>query len=157
MRTLLTCIVFACLCVPVLADDSSSAPNSTASNSLEAAIKQRVKEFDATWATHDAKAIAAYYTIDGNIVTPDGNDLAGRDGIEQSLTDAFNGHLKDSTLTTTVEKVRLIKPDVAIVDSGAEMKTPDGEPEKLHLVSVLVKTDGKWLTATTRAIAYRQQ
>ena len=156
MRSVLTFFVLACVCVPALADDSTSSSGATPAG-LEAAVKQRAKEFDATWATHDAKAIAAYYTTDGNIITPEGNDLAGRDGIEQALTDAFNGHLKDSTLTTTVEKVRLIKPDVAIVDSGAELKTPDGEPQKVHLVSVVVKKDGKWLTETTRAIVYRQQ
>jgi uncharacterized protein (TIGR02246 family) len=156
MRTLLSCILLACLCVPALADDTS-APNDTATSSLGAAIKQRTKEFDATWAKHDAKAIAAYYTTDGTIVTAEGNDLAGRDGIEQALSDAFNGGLKDSTLTTTVEKVRLITPDVAVVDSSAEIKLPDGDPQKLHLVSILVKKDGKWLTETTRAIAYRQQ
>lgn len=155
MRTLLTCIALICLCAPAFADEPSASSNAT-SNGPEAAIKQRAREFDATWATHDPKAIAAYYTTDGNIVTPDGNDFVGRDGIEQCLTDGFNGNLKDSKLTTTVEKVRLIKPDVAIVDSGAEMKTPDGEPQKLHLVSVLVKKDGKWLNATTRAIVYQQ-
>lgn len=156
MRTVLTCVLFACLCVPAFADDTSPAKDA-APTSLEAAVKQRSKEFDATWAKHDAKAIAEYYTTDGNIVTAEGNDLAGRDGIEQALSDAFNGGLKDSTLTTTVEKVRLIKPDVAIVDSTAEIKLPDSDPQKLHLVSVLVKKDGKWLNETTRAIAYRQQ
>lgn len=156
MRAILAFVFLACVSVPVIADDSTGSPGA-AGASIESAVKQRTKEFDATWAKHDPKAIAAYYTPDGNIITPEGNDLAGREGIEQSLTDAFNGSLKDSVLTTTVEKVRLITPDVAIVDSGAELKCPDTDVQKVHLVSVLVKKDGKWLTATTRAIAYRQQ
>jgi uncharacterized protein (TIGR02246 family) len=160
MRTVLILIalVLTCASFPAFADEPTpSAPGATSQATTEAMVKQRAREFDAAWAKHDAKAIAAFYTIDGDIITAEGNDLNGRDGIEQSLTDAFNGGLKDSTLTTTVEKVRLIKPDVAIVDSTAELKTPDSDAQKLHLVSVLVKKDGKWLTATTRAIAYRQQ
>lgn len=122
----------------------------------EQTIKDRSKDFDAAWNKHDAQAVAAYYTTDGDIVTDDRNALSGRDGIQQALTDAFGGQLKDSVLKTTVSTVRLIKPDVAIVDAEAEIKTGDADARKLHLVSVLVNKDGKWLTETTRAIVYRQ-
>jgi uncharacterized protein (TIGR02246 family) len=150
MRMLLACLVLSCVTAPLFAEDTPAAP------SAEQTIKDRAKEFDATWNKHDAEAVAAYYAKDGDIVTDDGNALSGRDGIQQALTDAFGGQLKDSVLKTTVSTVRLIKPDVAIVDAEAEMKTGDGDPRKLHLVSVLVNKDGKWLTETTRAIVYHQ-
>lgn len=148
MRFILSCLILAVLPMTVLADDAP------ATTSAEQAIKEHTKDFDAAWNRHDAAAVAAFYTTAGTIVTENGDELSGRDGIQQALTDAFNGNLKDSTLTSTVGTVRLIKPDVAIVDSDVEMKVGDAEPRKLHVVSVLVNKDGKWLNETSRAIQY---
>jgi len=150
MRLFYCLLVLSCLIAPALAEDAP------APSSPEKTIKDRGKDFDAAWNKHDAEAVAAYYAVSGEIVTESGDTLAGRDGIQQALTDAFNGALKDSTLTSTIGTVRLIKPDVAIVDSDIELKTGDAEPRKLHVVSVIVNKDGKWLNETTRAIAYRQ-
>lgn len=150
MRLIASCLILAFITVPVLAADSPAPAN------LEQAIKDRTKEFDAAWNRHDAQAVAAYYATTGDLVTDTGDVLSGRDGIQQALTDGFNGDLKNSTLTSTVSSVRLIKPDVAIVDGEAELKNGDAEPRKLHIVSILVNQDGKWLTETTRAIQYRQ-
>lgn len=150
MRIILACLVLSCLTAPLFAEDTPAA------SSLEQTIKDRTKEFDDAWNKHDAQAVAAYYTTDGDIITDDGNTLSGRDGIQQTLTEAFGGQLKDCVLKTTVSKVRLIKPDVAIVDAEAEIKTGDADARKIHLVSVVVNKDGKWLTETTRAIVYRQ-
>lgn len=133
---------------PALAAD---APEATP----EQAIRAGTKDLEAAWAKHDAKAVAALYANDAEIVTESGQTLSGRDGIEQALTDGFANTLQNSTLTESIEKVRLIKPDVAIVDAEAEIKTGEGDPNKVHLISVIVKQDGKWLIETTRAIAYK--
>lgn len=150
MRFVLCCVILASCSAAVLADDAPATPNP------EQTIKDRSKDFDAAWNKHDAQAVAAYYTTAGDIVTESGDTLSGRDGIQQALTDAFNGNLKDSTLTSAVGSVRLIKPDVAIVDSDVELKVGDAEPRKLHVISVLINKDGKWLTETTRAIQYNK-
>lgn len=150
MRLIASCLILACIAVPALAADSPAPAN------FEQAIKDRSKDFDAAWNKHDAQAVASYYATTGDLVTESGDALSGRDAIQQALTDAFNGDLKNSTLTSTVASIRLIKPEVAIVDSDVELKTGEGDPRKLHVVSVLVNEDGKWLTATTRAIQYHQ-
>lgn len=150
MRLILSCLILAVLPITVLAEDAPATPNA------EQTIKDRTKDFDAAWNRHDATAVASFYTTAGNIVTENGDELSGRDGIQQALTDAFNGNLKDCTLSSTVGTVRLIKPDVAIVDSDIEMKVGDAEPRKMHVVSVLVNKDGKWLNETSRAIQYNK-
>lgn len=123
----------------------------------EQEIKARSAEFAAAWQKHDAALIAAFYTVDGDIVTGNGRVLSGRDGIEETLRDAFDNALKDSTYTATVQKVKLIKPDVAIVDYDAELKGANAdEPRKFHMVGVLVKQGDKWLTQTSRAIVYAE-
>lgn len=150
MRLIASCLILACITVPALAADSPAPSNA------EQAIRNRTKDFDAAWNRHDAQAVAAYYAPNGDLVTESGDALTGRDGIQQALTDAFNGDLKNSTLSSTVSSIRLIKPDVAIVDTEVDLKAGDGDPRKLHVVSVLVNQDGKWLTETTRAIQYHQ-
>lgn len=136
---------------PMFAADSDHAKD-------EQEIRARGKAFIAAWAKHDAKALAAFYTPDGDIITANGDAMNGRDDIEQHLSDAFEGALKDTTLTDTIQKIRFIKPDVAIVDSEMEIRAdPTTEGNKFHAISVLVKRDGKWLTETARAVVYAQQ
>lgn len=147
MRTCLTLIVLAMALSPARADLATGNQDS---------INDHFKDFSAAWAKHDAKAVAAFYTPKAEIVTESGQALVGRDVIEQTLSDGFQNDLKDSTLVINIEKTRLIKPDVAIVDAEVQIKHGDAEANKLHLVSVLVKEDGKWVTETSRAIAYRQ-
>jgi uncharacterized protein (TIGR02246 family) len=153
MKIGMVCAVVACLVAPAMA---VAAEGDTAKAEQE--IRARAQEFAAAWQKHDAGLIAAFYTADGDLVTGSGQMHSGRDGIEQLLRDAFDGSLKDSTFTSTVEKVKFVKPDVAIVDYDAEIKGGDaGETHKFHLVSVLVKQGDKWLTQTSRAIVYAEQ
>jgi uncharacterized protein (TIGR02246 family) len=149
-RFFLTCALLVCAAPMAFAADDAAA--------VEQQIKARSKEFVAAWDKHDAKAFAEFYADDADLVTAKGDTFTGKSGIEQLLTDAFQGDLKDTTLTESVEKVRLIKPDVAIVDSEVQIKRGgNDEGVKFHVVSVLVKHDGKWLTQTTRSIKYSQE
>jgi len=147
MRFFISAFVIVLACGPALSEEPAS--------SAEAAVKEHFKDFDQTWAKHDAKALAAFYTEKAEIVTESGQTFSGRDGIEEALSQAFDNSLKDSTLTVTVQKIRMIKPDVALVDSEAQIKQGDAEANTLHLVTVLVKQDGKWMTETSRAISYK--
>ena len=149
MRTLRIIIVLILACAPAFAEEPAAA------SGAETAIKEHFKDFDQAWDKHDAKAVAAFYTEKAEIVTESGQTFSGRDGIEQCLSNGFDNSLKDSTLTITVQKVRLIKPDVALVDSDLQIKEGDADSNSLHLVSILVKQDGKWMTETSRAISYK--
>jgi uncharacterized protein (TIGR02246 family) len=149
MRIVLVLAAVGFLAMPVRAADDAA--------KVEQEIRARSAEFAAAWQKHDAALIAAFYTVDGDIVTGNGRVLSGRDGIEQTLRDAFDDSLKESTFKSTVEKVKLIKPDIAIVDYNAELKGGNAdEPRKFHMVSVLVKQGDKWLTQTSRAIVYAE-
>ena|SRR5579864_1545724 len=151
MRAFLICAMVSLLSVPVLAAESNNA-------TAEQEIKDHSKQFADAWAKHDPKALADFYTAEGDLTTGAGRTFSGRAEIEQCLRDAFDGGLKDTTFSETIEKVRLIKPDVAIVDSQAEITGGENaESHKFHIIRVLVKNDGKWLTETSRAVVYREQ
>ena len=138
--------------MPALAADAGN-------EKAEQEIKARAKEFEAAWLKHDAKVLAEFYARDADLVTAAGQTHSGRSDIEDMFQGAFDNSLKDTTFSWSVEKVRLIRPDVAIVDYEAEIKPPDAnaEPYKFHVVSVLTRQDGKWLTETSRGIKYSDQ
>src|SRR5579859_3734323 len=100
--------------VPAMAADS-------AADTAEKEIRARAQEFSAAWKKHDAALVAAFYAPDGELVTGEGKTYSGRDAFEEVLRGACDGGLKDSTFAWTVEKVKLVKPDVAIVDYEAEL------------------------------------
>lgn len=154
--TLLLCVVVALSLTPALAADPPATAADTATAEKE--IRTRAQDFSAAWKKHDPAAVAAFYTTDGELVTGQGRAFAGREAIQEAITGAFEGAMKDSTFVWTVEKVKLVKPDVAIVDYDAEIKGADAGAEalKFHIVAVLVKQGGKWLTQTTRGIVYQQ-
>jgi uncharacterized protein (TIGR02246 family) len=148
MRPLLALLAIAAFSTVLLADGSAS-PNS------DQAIRAYYKDFEQAWDKHDAKAVAQFYAADADVITDKGELLAGRDAIEATLSDAFDNSLKDSTVSVSIEKIRLIKPDIAIVDGDLIFKVGGTESNRPHLLSVLMKKDGKWITETTRTISYR--
>ncbi|HEY8747167.1 MAG TPA: SgcJ/EcaC family oxidoreductase [Tepidisphaeraceae bacterium] len=155
MRMLTGICLLSCMLLPTLSLAASEQDTEKATQE----IRQRATEFSTAWKKGDAKLISTFYTPDGTMVTGAGRFFNGREEIEQALTSVFDESLKGSSFTWTVEKVKLVKPDVAVVDYDAEIKGADaaGEPMKFHIVSVLIKDGGKWLTQTTRGIVYAQQ
>ena len=147
-----------CLALSLTVASSFAADTPADSSAAEKEIRGRAQEFSAAWKKHDAALVAAFYAPDGDLVTGQGRTYSGRDGIEEALRGGFDGSLKDSEFKWTVEKVKLVKPDVAIVDYDAEIKGQDANSEglKFHVVSVMVKQGGKWLSQTTRGIVYSQ-
>lgn len=66
------------------------------------------------WNRHDAKAYAALFTEDGDLVNVVGWWWKGRPQIEQKLTDAYVFVFRESTLTVNEVQVKFLTPDVAV-------------------------------------------
>ena len=140
-------------------------PTARAADSQVAQEKQiadRVQEFATTWATHDGKGVAAFFTEAGDMISPDGRLARGRPQIEKFFDELFSGIGKNTTNSFSVAHVDILKPDVAIVNCDATlagMRSPDGAelpPRKQHVTLVMVQQDGKWMFAAARPVAYQQ-
>ena len=150
------------LLLPVLLALITLAPASTAraqQGDEDAAIRKRHDEWCAAWNKHDPKAMAGFFTAEGDLINPFGRHAKGTAEIEKLFTDEQTGPMAGSTYSGTVESIRHIG-DVAIVDVEGEitgMKGPDGAAVpvfKHHVTWIARKIDGKWVAEGARAFAY---
>jgi uncharacterized protein (TIGR02246 family) len=115
----------------------------------EAAIRDVVQtRQQEAWNQHDAKAYAALFAEDGDLVNVVGWWWKGRKEIESKLTDAFAFVFRESTLTITQADVRFLAPEIAVAHMRWTMtgaKTPPTIPEPREGIQtfVLQKLGGK--------------
>ncbi len=129
----------------------------------EQAIRERVNEFTAAWNKHDAPALAAMWTKDGDLIDSAGRVARGQEQVRQMLEEKHATTMKDSTFSLlSIEKIRFLKSDIAVVDwrdviSG--MRAQKGElllPQKQMVTVVMALKQGKWMFAAIRAGAFEQ-
>lgn len=131
-----------------------------AKESSEAAIRATDEAFAAAWNKHDAKAMAATWAKDGDLINPFGRVAKGRDEIETLIQDEHSKAMKQSTYSPGAMSVRFIEPDIAFVEQDVEISGITGSDGsaaplmKVHINRVVQKKDGKWLTVTARPVIY---
>jgi uncharacterized protein (TIGR02246 family) len=113
----------------------------------ERAIRQVIADRMAAFNRHEAKLNPAGFSDDFDVVLPNGSYIVGK----PDLGDRFSTVLSNARLIETVDRIRFIRPEVALVDGkfefiGTEMK-PD--PKGLECL-VLVKENGRWVIAALR-------
>ena len=122
----------------------------------EDAIRKRHGEFMANWNKHDAKAMAAMWAEDGDLINPGGIHAKGPAEIEKFFTEEHSAVMKGTTYSGTITDIRFAAPNVAVVDVDAVvtgMKAPDGTdapPLKHHVTWVAVKKNRKWMALAAR-------
>src|SRR5262245_3768726 len=80
----------------------------------------RAKEFIEAFNKGDAKAVAAFWTPDGDYVDQVGRHIKGRAAIEKLYEKVFAAR-KGAKLTITVASARLVTPDVALEDGTTQV------------------------------------
>jgi len=119
--------------------------------SAEIAIQSIVTALVEAWNRHDAHAFAAPFAEDAEFTNVFGMVQKGRAGIEAAHAPIFKTMFKDSRLSVTETRVRLVRPDVASVDVRWTMtgaRDPHGNPwpQREGLLN-WIATDhgGEWL------------
>jgi uncharacterized protein (TIGR02246 family) len=115
------------------------------------AIEGIAAKLTEAWNRHDAHAFAATFAEDADFTNVFGMTAKGRKGVEDFHAPVFATMFKDSRLTVTEIRIRLIRPEVAAADFRWEMsgaRDPNGNPwpDRKGLVN-LIATDhqGSWL------------
>lgn len=134
-------------------------PVARADEKEDAAIKKRHDDWSAAWNKHDPKLIASLFLPDADVINPFGRKAHGLAEIEQLFTDEHKGVMAGTTYSGTIDSIRYLGKNYAIVDVTAEisgMKKPDGTdapPFKHHVTWIAEKKDGKWMALGARAFA----
>jgi uncharacterized protein (TIGR02246 family) len=118
----------------------------------EAEIRMVAMRQGDTWSRHDAKAYAALFTEDCDVVNVVGWWWKGRAELERKLSAAFSYMFSESQLTITDLQVRFLSPSLALAHARWTMtgaRTPPGAAESRSGIQTLMftKQAGQWLIA----------
>ncbi len=120
----------------------------------EAALLKNAEAFVEAFHKGDAKAVAGFWTPDGDYTDTSGKRTAGREAIEKSFS-VFFAENKGAKLRIEISALRFITPDVAIEDGITSVISPDGgPPSRAKYTLVHVKKDSQWAIASVREAAY---
>lgn len=106
----------------------------------EAGIGKVVAGFEAAWNKHDAEAMAAYWTDDGDLFNPSGRVARGRKEVAKLFTEEQETYMAKTTFAYHLVSIRFVRPDVAIV-------------EKEAVIDGMLDSNGA-LAATTRFLVF---
>jgi uncharacterized protein (TIGR02246 family) len=147
-KTLLLSVLFALITVPAVR---------AAENPEDVGIHKRHDEWCAAWNKHDPKLMASFFFPDGDLINPFGKHCHGTAEIEKLFTDEQSGPMAGTTYSGTIEHIRYLNRNIAIVDVAGEitgMKAPDGStapPFKHHVTWIAENKGGKWFAHGARA------
>ena len=114
----------------------------------EGAIRKTITAFNNARNAFDAKAIADLFDLDGTFTTPVGTSYLGRQAIQQFFASAFaSPEMRSSPSTRAIQRIRFLRPDVALVDVREELGTASTAVRVLE-ITILIKRSGDWRIAS---------
>jgi uncharacterized protein (TIGR02246 family) len=150
MRTRVLCFLVLPALVFALAALPGSARQGKGDPKDKEAIAKNAEDFIEAFHKGDAKAIAAFWTTDGDYTDKSGKHLKGRAAIEKAFQGLFAEH-KGLKVRIESDSLRFVTPDVAIEDGTTAVAGADGgPPTRARYVIVHVKKDGKWYLSSVR-------
>ena len=112
-----------------------------------AALENIVDRLEAAWNTMDGPAFAAAFAANADFVTIRGEHYRGRPAIAAGHAAIFRTIYSGSTSRCTVEAVRLLRPQVALVHVHSLLEAPQGPLAGRHAARfslVVIKEPGGW-------------
>jgi uncharacterized protein (TIGR02246 family) len=142
------------LLVPAIAfpDISKAIAADAAEGSAQdkASIAKNAEAFVAAFHKADAKALAAFWTPDGDYTTVTGRRMSGREEIEKVYRLFFADH-KNLKVRIDSESLRFIAPDVAIEEGISEVFSSDGgPPSRARFKNIHVKKQDQWFLSSVQ-------
>lgn len=113
----------------------------------EAAIQEILNRMEAAWNVYDSAALAALFAEDAVFIQIFGGQLDGRAAIQGSHQSIFDTIYKGSRARFTLRGIRFVRPDVAVVLTGAHLDLQEGGPVRevdARPTMVVAKQDGRW-------------
>jgi uncharacterized protein (TIGR02246 family) len=113
----------------------------------ELAIRKVLADTTAAFNQHNRYLNPEATTDDFDLVNPPGTYTSGK----ADLQDAFRGAFRNARMVATVDRIRFIRPDVALVDGTFEISGSEISPAPKGLRTiVMVKENGRWMITALR-------
>jgi uncharacterized protein (TIGR02246 family) len=120
----------------------------------KAAIQRNGEAFVEAFHKGDARALAAFWTPDGDYTDETGRHLKGREAIAKAFEQYFSEN-KGLKLGIESQSLRFLTPDVAIEDGVTEVISPNGGPPSRARYSIVhVKKNGQWFLSSVHDSAF---
>lgn len=116
----------------------------------EAAVRQAGQGFLKAYLAGDAKAMAAYWTENGEYISDDGTTIRGRQNIEKAYAELFakKGGYTDAEIDVT--SIRFPSKDTAIEEGRFRVRSVKEGPTTSKYSVLHVREGGKWHMAIVR-------
>ena len=117
------------------------------SNTDRAQLETIVNRLEAAWNSMDGDAFAASFADDADFVNIRGEHHRGREAIAAGHNAIFRTIYAGSSVDLTLENVRLLSPEVAVVHVHSRMEAPQGPLAGRHgarFSMVVSKDSGVW-------------
>ncbi len=147
-RRLLYLLLLALMGAAVAGPGVGQQPKGDASD--KEALAQNAEAFIEAFNKGNAKALAAFWTPDGDYTKESGHCLKGRETLEKAFRSFFEEN-KGLTLRIESESLRFVTPEVAIEDGTTLDLDSSGSPSRHARYTIVhVKKDGKWFLSSVR-------
>ena len=116
----------------------------------EKALHAMVYQLEAAWNAADAPAFAALFAEEADFIHILGGYYTGRAAIEAGHRMIFGTIYKDSTVRYSVEKIRFLRPDIAVIMLRQYLQFYEaGRPTELGARPTIIaeRVDGEWRIA----------
>lgn len=121
----------------------------------ETAIREIVKKMEAGWNAKDASREIPLYIEDVDYINSYGAFIKGREEIAEGHRRIYSTIYKDTTLTLTIEKIRFLRPDVAVVHVFNRLKKIDKTSQGL-MTLVIAKEGSEWKIAAQQITSIQE-
>ena len=136
---------------PAAAKDDKKAEPADGRDADRQAIRKTTDSFLKALEGGDAKAVAAFWTENGEYITDDGMSLRGRAAIEKTYADLFKKEKKMKVVSIDVESIRFLSKDTAVEEGSLKVRRGNAEDPVSSRYSVLhVREGDKWLMAIVK-------
>ena len=115
----------------------------------ERAIRETVEAIPTALNARDWEAAAAPFAEDGDVLVPGSPLASGRAAISAFWEQGWSD-VPDRRIAVTIQAIRFLGPDVAIVELTAEFSV--GEPTRDRATYVIVRTGDAWQVAALRVM-----
>jgi uncharacterized protein (TIGR02246 family) len=122
-----------------------------------AALRNTVEAYERVWSTHDASAVAMFFSEDADMLIGNGPMVRGRQAIQEAWSVYFARQDEGRVGTFTIDTIRAIAPGVAVVniDSRTGGRSSNGQELPTRLARgtwVMVRQSEGWLISALRAL-----